>query len=108
MAILDTGAQGNVIGVDMARRLGLDAQMLAKDPAVRQHGVGPEETISRLHQFGLLRIGPVTEESPRITVLPSDFGVGDALIGEEFLQGRRVWLSFRSRQIFVSKRSEQR
>jgi hypothetical protein len=108
LAILDTGAQGNVIGVDMARRMGLDEQTLSRDPAVRQHGVGPGETISHLHQFKLFRIGPVAEESPRITVLPSDFGVGDALIGEEFLQGRRVWLSFRNRQVFVSRRAIER
>lgn len=107
MAILDTGAQGNVVGVAMARRMGLDEEVLAKDQPVRQHGVGPTETISHMHQFRLLRIGPVMELSPRIAVLQSDFGVGDALIGEEFLQGRRVWLSFRNRQIFVSPRSDE-
>jgi hypothetical protein len=108
MAILDTGAQGNVVGSDMARRMGLDAQTLAQDRPVRQRGVGPSETISHLHQFSLLRIGPVAQENPRITVLGSDFGVGDALIGEDFLQGRRVWLSFRNRQVFVSKRASER
>ena len=108
MAILDTGTQGDVVGVDMARRLGLDAPTLAHDPVVRQHGVGPGETISRLHQFSLLRIGPVVEASPRITVLPSDFGIGDGLIGAQFLEGRRVWLSFHSRRIFVSKPLDER
>jgi hypothetical protein len=108
MAILDTGAQGNVVSSDMARRMGLDAQTLAQDRPVRQRGVGPSETISYLHQFSLLRIGPVAQENPRITVLGSDFGVGDALIGEDFLQGRRVWLSFRNRQVFVSKRASER
>ena len=107
MAILDTGAQANVIGIDMARRMGLDQPTLANDPAVRQHGVGPGETISRLHQFRSLRIGPVTQEYPRIAVMTSDFGLGDALIGEPFLQGRRVWLAFHSRQIFVSQPSDQ-
>ncbi|WP_428490236.1 retroviral-like aspartic protease family protein [Rhodopila sp.] len=106
MAILDTGAQANVIGIDMARRMGLDQRTLANDPAVRQRGVGPTETISRLHQFRSLRIGPVTRYQPRITVMTSDFGVGDALIGEQFLQGRRVWLAFHSRQIFVSPASQ--
>ena len=108
LAILDTGAQGDVVGAEMARRMGLTAQILAKDPVVRQHGVGPGEAISRLHRFNLLRIGPVVEASPRITVLPADFGVGDALIGETFLQGRRVWLSFRNRQVFVSRRRDER
>jgi hypothetical protein len=108
LAVLDTGAQQNVVGVDMARRMGLNEQTMAGDQTVRQHGAGPGETISRLHQFKLLRIGPVAEESPRITVLPSDFGVGDALIGETFLQGRRVWLSFKNRQVFVSSRPDER
>jgi hypothetical protein len=108
LGILDTGAQGNVVGLDMARRMGLTEQTMARDQAVRQHGVGPGETISHLHRFKLLRIGPVAEESPAITVLPSDFGVGDALIGEEFLEGRRVWLSFRNRQVFVSHRPGER
>lgn len=103
LAILDTGAQGNVIGVDMARRMGLTRQALAKDPGVRQYGVGPGVTVSRLHQFKRLRIGPVLESSPKITVLSSDFGIGDGLIGETFLAGRRIWLSFRNRQIFVSQ-----
>jgi predicted aspartyl protease len=107
MAVLDTGAQGNVIGVNMARRMGLDERTLAADPAVRQYGVGPGETISRLHQFSLFRIGPVVEEEPRMMVLPGDFGVGDALIGEEFLHGRRVWMSFRNRQVFVSRRVDE-
>jgi hypothetical protein len=107
-ALLDTGAQGNVLGVNMARRMGLNDQTMIGDPAVHQRGVGPGEAISHLHQFKLLRIGPVAEESPKLTVLQSDFGVGDALIGEQFLQGRRVWLSFRNRQVFVSRRTTER
>ena len=107
LGILDTGAQGNVVGQEMARKMGLNEQTMAGDQKVRQHGVGGE-SISHLHRFRLLRIGPVAEVSPAITVLPSDFGVGDALIGEEFLQGRRVWLSFRNRQVFVSRRPDER
>ena len=108
MAIIDTGAQRNVVGVDMARRLGLTDQTMAGDPMVRQHGVGPADAMSHMHKFKLLRIGPVVQEAPIITVLQSDFGVGDALIGEEFLEGRRVWLSFRNRQVFVSRRPDER
>jgi predicted aspartyl protease len=107
LAILDTGAQGNVLGADMAHRMGLTDQALAADPPVRNTGTGGV-VISRRHRFKLLRVGPVAEQAPAMVVLPSDFGVGDALIGEEFLQGRRVWLSFRNRQVFVSRRSNER
>jgi predicted aspartyl protease len=108
MAILDTGAQHNVVGLDMVRKLGLTEQTMAGDPSVRHRGVGPAITSAHVHRFKLLRIGPITEMSPVLTVLLSDFGVGDALIGEEFLHGRRVWIAFRSRQVFVSSRANER
>lgn len=108
LALLDTGAQRNVVGLDMARRIGLNEQTMANDPIVRQRGVGPGVIASRLHRFKTLCIGPIVDVAPAITVLPSDFGVGDALLGEEFLQGRRVWMSFRNRQVFVSRRASER
>ncbi len=108
LGILDTGAQADVLGVAMARRMGLNDQTMFAAPKVRQTGTGPDVAISHLHRFKLLQIGPVTEATPAITVMSSDFGVGDALLGEEFLQDRRVWLSFRNRQLFVSRRSYER
>ena len=107
-AILDTGAQGNALGVTMARRMGLNDQTMAGDRTIHERGIGPEDVLSHVNQFNLLRIGPIAILSPKMAVLPSDFGVGDALIGEPFLEGRRVWLSFRNRQVFVSKRSNER
>jgi hypothetical protein len=107
MALLDTGAQGNVLSVSMAHRMGLTDQELAADPPVRNTGTGGV-VISRLHRFNLLRIGPVAEPAPEIVVLPSDFGLGDGLVGEAFLEGRRVWLSFKNRQVFVSRRADER
>jgi len=109
MAILDTGAMRNDLGVNMARRLGLNDQNMAGDQMVQQHGTGPNLAASRLHQFKLLRIGPIARLSPTMAVLPSDFGVGDALIGEEFLLGRRIWLSvLKNPSVFVSRRPSER
>ena len=107
MAILDTGAGRNLIGADMARRMGLNEQTLADDPRVRQHGVGPAEAIGYLHRFKQLRIGPTVQLAPLIAIQLSEAGIGDALIGEPFLQGRRVWISFRNRQVFVSRPGEE-
>lgn len=103
MALLDTGAQGSVVGVPLARRLGLTEQALSTDPLVRQRGVGPGEMMTRLHRFRLLRIGPTGMHIPAMTVLRSESGVGDMLIGEDFLHGRRVWLSYKPAQVFVSQ-----
>ncbi len=30
-------------------------------------------------------------------------GMGDALVGADFLQGRRVWLSFATNRVFVTR-----
>jgi hypothetical protein len=57
---------------------------------------------THVHQFLELRIGPAAMERPALSVLPRPAGVGDALVGEDFLHGRRVWLSFPNRQFFVS------
>jgi predicted aspartyl protease len=107
MAILDTGAGRNVIGADMARRMGLNEQTLAADTKIRQHGVGPNEATAYLHRFRQLRIGPTLQIAPVIAIQLSEAGIGDALIGEQFLQGRRVWISFRNRQVFVSRPGEE-
>ncbi len=102
MGILDTGAQATTIGPRMAARLGLTAQALAGDQIVRHHGAGPGMQEARLHRFGLLRIGPAVATGPMLSVLPVDAGVGDALVGEDFIDGRRIWMSFNSREVFIA------
>lgn len=102
MGILDTGAQATTIGPRMAVRLGLTAQVLAGDQIVRHHGAGPGTQEARLHRFSLLRIGPVAMQAPMLSVLPVDAGVGDALVGEDFIDGRRIWMSFASREVFIA------
>ena len=102
MGILDTGAQATTIGPRMAVRLGLTAQALAGDQIVRHHGAGPGTQEARLHRFSLLRIGPAIATGPMLSVLPVDAGVGDALVGEDFIDGRRIWMSFSSREVFLA------
>jgi predicted aspartyl protease len=104
LAILDTGAGRTVIGVDMARRLGLNDQTLSADRKIRQTGIGPGDAFAYVHRFKTFRIGPSFESNPLIAVHLAEAGIGDALIGESFLRNRRVWLSFRNRQMFVSQR----
>lgn len=103
MGILDTGAQATTIGVSMANRLGLTPLAMAGDPIVQHHGAGPGSQQARLHRFGLLRIGPAVAREPLLSVLPVDAGVGDALVGEDFIDGRRIWMSFANREVFIAR-----
>lgn len=102
-ALLDTGAQSSAIGASMAARLGLTAQVLAASPALTIRGVGPGTMQARLHRFRDVRLGPVVGTHIVLPVLPTDLGFGDALIGQDFLSGRRVWVSFPTRRLFISQ-----
>ncbi len=102
-AILDTGASATTIGARMANRLGLTEDKMALDRKIVQSGAGSGTVTAHYHWFRELRVGPSTTKGLMLSVLPTDVGFGDALIGEDFLEGRRVWLSFPTRQVFVSK-----
>jgi predicted aspartyl protease len=102
MAILDTGAQATAIGMPMARRLGLSEASLAADHTVTAHGAAPLPVKVHVHQFRELLVGDSRIEAPTLAVVPNDAGGGDALLGSDFLSGRRVWLSFATRRLFVS------
>lgn len=103
VAVLDTGAQRNVLMAGMARRLNLTEAELADDPRVLHLGAGPHDATARLHRFRLLQVGAIAQADPAISILPMDTGTTDAVLGQEFLHGRRVWLSFRNREVFVSR-----
>ena len=104
MGILDTGAQATTIGLRMANRLEPDSDAaMAGDPdraASRRWRPGSQE--ARLHRFGLLRISLAVANAPILSVLPIDAGVGDALVGEDFINGRRIWMSFANREVFIA------
>jgi predicted aspartyl protease len=100
--VLDTGAQLSTISTRMAERLGLEEGELAGDGTVMAHGAAPDQVPVRLHRFRELRVGPTVVHEPTLPVVPMSDGMGDALVGADFLQGRRVWLSFATGTVFVT------
>ena len=103
MAVLDTGAQASAVDMTLASRLGLSAYALKSDRSITVHGASPAAISAPVHRFRELRVGPAVIEAPILAVVPTGFGGGDALIGGDFLRGRRIWLSFRSRRLFVTR-----
>ena len=102
MAVLDTGAQATTIGMAMAQRLGLTAPLLADDRVIIAHGASPQPVDVHVHRFRELVVGDAHIESPALAVAPQDPAMGDGLLGGDFLHGRRIWLSFPTRRLFVS------
>jgi predicted aspartyl protease len=101
-AILDTGAQLDVVRASFARRTGLSPAKMRSDPLIRMYGASPGMIRVRLHRFHELRVGPVAIHHPQIEVVPDTSLEADALLGEEFLRGHRGWLSVATDHLFVS------
>ena len=102
MAVLDTGAQFSSISQSMAERIGLAKDAMATDRTVMAHGAAPDQVAVHIHLFREFRVGPAMMHTPELPVVPKVGGMGDALVGADFLQGRRVWLSFSTQRIFVT------
>ncbi len=101
-ALLDTGAQMSSISQQMAERVGLQEADFASDRTVMAHGAAPDQIPVRIHRFATFRVGPTEMHTPALPVVPMSSGMGDALIGGDFLRGRRVWVSFATQQLFLA------
>jgi predicted aspartyl protease len=101
-AILDTGASISLITRPNALRAGVTAEMLERDPVLPGHGLGTEVVMMRAHLFDEVQIGP--ERLKRLTMVVGGtlLGGGDMLLGLDYLETRRVWVSYALRQLFVA------
>ena len=102
MAVLDTGAQFSSISQAMAERTGLVEEAMATDRTVMARGAAPDQVAVRIHRFREFRVGPAVLHAPALPVVPGVGGMGDALVGGDFLRGRRAWLSFPTQRVFVT------
>ena len=101
MATLDTGAQTTGVSLAFALRAGVTPSALAADRFAVARGAAPGAVRVQLQQFRSLQVGPWLAHNPVLPILPLPDGVGDGLVGEDFLLHRRVWLSFAAPQVLV-------
>jgi predicted aspartyl protease len=101
-AVLDTGAQASSISRTMAARVGLAESAMAGDRTVMAHGASPDQVAVRIHRFNTLQVGSAVIHDPAMPVVPTVGGMGDGLVGADFLRDRRVWLSFSAQRLFVT------
>ncbi len=100
-ALLDTGASSSLIAAPGMGRLGLTA-----DPSPRQRasGLGPHSLAVTRESFGMLQVGSETRAAPSLLVAPVHLvPIVDMVLGADWLRGKRVWLSFATRQVFVAQ-----
>jgi predicted aspartyl protease len=110
IGVVDTGASSTMITPRLAQRLGLSDRDLANDRIVKLNVIAGSGTQARVHRFRTVRIGPITVRNADIIVLAKDppaLGGGrrfrEAVIGQDFLGSRRVWYSFSTDRLFISR-----
>jgi hypothetical protein len=104
-ALLDTGASASLIAAPGLFRLGLQPGSLAGDVADQVSGLGPRMVTMHRHVFQSLRVGGQGIGQPVIWVGAVHLTpIVDMLLGADWLAGRRIWISFTTRQLFVSTR----
>ena len=101
-AILDTGAQRTVLRPEFAAQAGVTAEMLSHDPSSLMRGASREQVSYHMHRFETVGIGTLVSHNVPLPVVPLPNAQEAALIGGDFLHGRRVWIAAQSHHVFFT------
>jgi predicted aspartyl protease len=101
----DTGAQLSVLSGRAALALGVTEAALARDRATVTLGAAAERLNSHLHRFSRIEVGGEVMRNPELVVADVSLKDADLVLGIDFLASRRIWLSYGSKQIFLSRRT---
>ncbi len=96
-ALIDSGASRSLVKTDAA-----DAGV-AQDPSIVARGLDGGAIGVRLHRFGTLAVGGDTVDRPRIGVAAFELRPAAMLIGVDWLRTRRVWIAYRTGQLFLQR-----
>jgi hypothetical protein len=103
-AMLDSGASSSFLAAPGMFKLGLDQANLSNDPASQVSGLGPRVVVVHRHRFATLTVGNQTVQTPSLWVEPIRLSpIVDMLLGADWLTGRRVWISFATKQLFLAE-----
>jgi len=97
LALIDTGSRATILTEEAARRLGLGGPASANVA----RGVDGAPMPVRHLRIASLEVGTEVLKNAPISVSPLQLGQGDMLLGLDFLGRRRVWISYRNRQVLI-------
>jgi predicted aspartyl protease len=100
-AFIDTGAARSVIDRNAALALGITPTELAEEPAATLRGAAAGTVGARLHRFSRLQLGDILVRDPLLGVIPLGLDDADIILGEDFIEPRRIWLSYAPPQVFI-------
>ena len=100
-ALLDSGAGRSLVQTDAALRAGVTPAALAADPVTIARGVDGGAIGVHAHRFATLAVGADQVADAQVGVADFDLGATEMLLGVDWLRSRRVWVSYRTGQLFV-------
>jgi predicted aspartyl protease len=100
-ALLDTGSNTSSLSRGAARVAGADDAALKGDRPDSYVGSKGVAVGAHRHRFDSLGVGAATFSNAQISVQDADFGPFDMLLGMDFMRTRKVWLSYRTHQVFM-------
>jgi predicted aspartyl protease len=103
-ALFDSGAQFSVLSTRTALALGVNKAILARDPPVTVRGADGEQLSAHAHRFFRLEVDGEVIRNVEIDVTEISLNEADLVLGIDFLGSRRVWISYRSQQLFLMRR----
>ena len=100
-ALLDTGSNTSSLSLAAARTAGVDAAALKGDRADSYVGTRGVAVGAHRHRFDSLTIGSARFSNAQISVQDTDFSAFDMLLGMDYLAPHKLWLSYRTHQVFI-------
>jgi predicted aspartyl protease len=100
-ALLDTGSNTSSLSLAAARAAGVDAAALKADRADSYVGTRGVAVGAHRHRFDSLTIGSAHFSNAQISVQDADFSAFDLLLGMDYLAPHKLWLSYRTHQVFI-------
>ena len=101
-ALIDSGAETTVVGAALALTSGVPASELGGDLATRMFGIGPALAPGKLHRFAALTVGGQTIPDVETAVLALPFDTPGMVLGADYLQTHKVWISYATGQVHVA------
>ena len=106
--VLDTGAPGLAVTDGAAFRTGLTEDALDQDMPLHGIGVNNRAWTGHLHRFDTINFAGVIFHATPAEIIPSNMAArndaligADALIGMELLRNMRLWISYRTKTLYM-------
>jgi hypothetical protein len=100
--MLDTGASSTAMSLQSAEDIRIGRKTLARLPAGRSQALNSQGVVRRELRLRTMKIGDDVLNNPVLNIIDLPPFAGDALIGEDYLGTRRVWISFLLGRVWVA------